>query len=121
MTLEDEIIAAETRRFNAIMRPDAAELRECLDEELVYVHSNGVIEDPEPFIGKLVSGERKYLNFRAGAHTIRQLGSVVACVGEIEVESLYGATRVVATSVYQRRDGGPWKMVLWHACSVKAA
>ena len=121
MTLEDEIIAAEARRFNAIMRPDAAKLREGLDEELVYVHTNGVIEDPETFIAKLVSSARKYLNFKAGAHTIRQLGSVVACIGKIEVESRNGAMRVVATSVYQRRDGSPRKMVLWHACSVKRA
>ena len=37
MSLEEEIIAAESRRCDAIMRADAAELLECLDEEMVYV------------------------------------------------------------------------------------
>ena len=119
MGLEDEIIAAETRRCSAILRADAAELLECLDDEMVYVHSNAVVEDRETYIAKLVSGERKYLGFKTGARTFRQLGEAVACIGEIEVESLNGPVPLVATVVYKRRGGGSWKMVLWHSCSAK--
>ena len=121
MTLEDEIIAAETRRCSAIMRADATELLDCLDEEMIYVHSNAVVEDRATYIAKLVSGERKYLGFKTGARTFRPLGEAVACICEIEVQSLNGPVSVVATVVYQRRGGGPWKMALWHSCSAKRA
>lgn len=119
MSRDQEIIAAETRRCNAIVRADAAELLECLDDEMVYVHSNAVIEDRETYIAKLVSGERKYLGFETGDRTFRQLGEAVACIGEIKVVSLNGPVSLVATVVYKRRSGGPWKMVLWHSCSTK--
>ena len=119
MTLEEEIIAAETRRFGAIMRADATELLECLHEQMVYVHSNAVIEDRETYIAKLVSGERKYLGFKPGARTFRRLGDAVACIGDLEVQSLSGAVPVVVTTVYERQ--GPWKMILWHSCAAKRA
>lgn len=115
MTLEQEIEAAERRRFAAIMDADAAELRECLAENMVYVHSNAVVEDRETYIGKLVSGERKYLGFRTGARRYRRFGEAVACIGELEVQSVAGPVPLIATIVYERQ--GPWKMVLWHSCS----
>lgn len=117
MTLEQEIEAAEQRRFAAIMNADAAELRECLSEDMVYVHSNAVVEDRETYIAKLVSGERRYLGFRTGPRQYRRLGDAVACIGEFEVQSLAGPVPLVATIVYERR--GPWKMVLWHSCSAR--
>lgn len=121
MSLEDEIIAAEKRRFDAIMRADPAELLECLDEEMVYVHSNAVVEDREAYIAKLVSGERKYLGFKTGERTFRRLGEAVACIGDMEVQSLAGPVPLVATVVYRRRGDGPWKMALWHSCSSRRA
>lgn len=122
MSLEEEIIAAEARRFAAIVKADPAELRECLDEKLVYVHSNSVVEDRETYIAKLVSGERRYLAFAPGARTFRELADgAVACIGELEVRGGSAAAAVVVplvcTAVYQRV--GHWKMVLWHACSAK--
>ena len=117
MTLEEEIIAAETRRFGAIMSADPAQLRECLAENMVYVHSNSVVEDRETYIAKLMSGERKYLGFKPGARTFRRLGDAVACIGDLEVQSLSGTVPLIFTAVYERH--GPWKMVLWHACAAK--
>ena len=117
MTLEEEIIAAETRRFGAIVNVDLAELRECLAENMVYVHSNSVVEDREAYIAKLVSGERKYLGFQPGTRTFRRLGDAVACIGDMEVRSQAGITPLIYTAVYERQ--GPWKMVLWHSCTAK--
>ena len=119
MTLEEEIIAAESRRFDAILRADPAVLRECLDEDMVYVHSNSVVEDRETYIAKLVSGERKYLGFKPGSRMFRRLGDAVACIGDIEVQSASGVVPLVVTTVYERR--GPWKMVLWHSCASRRA
>ena len=121
MSLEEEIIAAETRRCSAILRADAAELLECLDDEMVYVHSTGVVEDRETYVATVLSGGRKYLGFTFGDRTFRQLGDAMACTGDLEVQSLSGPVPIVVTTVYRRRDGGPWKMVLWHSCSKKSA
>lgn len=118
--LEDEILAAEARRFAAIMNADPAELRECLGENMVYVHSNAVVEDRETYIAKLVSGERKYLGFKTGGRTFRRMGDAVACIGDMEVQSLNGPVPLIYTTVYER-ENGPWKMVLWHSCSAKRA
>lgn len=117
MNPEEEIIAAETRRFAAIVRADAAELRECLAEDMVYVHSNAVVEDRETYIAKLVSGEYKYLGFKTGARKFRRLGDAVACIGDLEIQGVAGAVPIVVTTVYERR--GPWKMVLWHSCAAR--
>ena len=115
MTLEDQIVAAETRRCDAIVRADAAQLLECLDEEMIYVHSNAVVENRETYIAKLVSGERKYLGFTPGPRTFRQLGDAVACIGDVEVQSLSSTTPLVVTTVYRRSSSGLWKMALWHS------
>lgn len=116
MGIEEDIIAAETRRCNAIVRADAAELHECLDEDLVYVHSNSVIDDRDSYIASLVSGERRYLGFTIVSRTFRHLGDTVACIVDMQVQSLNGPVKVLATIVYRRRGTGPWKMALWHSC-----
>lgn len=115
MTLEDEIVTAKTRRCSAILRADAAELLECLDEQMVYVHSNSVVDDRDIYIAKIVSGERKYLGFIAGARKFRHLGDAVACIGELDVQSPAGSIPLVVTTVYRRSGSGPWKLVLWHS------
>ena len=121
MSVEEDIIAAETRRCNAIVRADAAELLECLDENMVYVHSNSVIDNRDAYIASLVSGERKYLGFTMGPRMFRHLGDTVACIVELEVQSTAGPVPVMATTVYRRRGAGPWKMALWHSCALKRA
>lgn len=119
MTLEEEIVAAEQRRFAATVRADAAELRECLGDELVYVHSNGVVEDREAFIAMLVSGQRRYLGFTPGARTLRLLGDAVASIGDLQVQGVAGTVHITGTAVYWRQPH--WKMVLWHACGARKA
>ena len=121
MSLEDEIIAAEARRCNAIVRADGAQLLECLDEDLVYVHSNSVVDNRDAYITSLVSGERKYLGFTMGPRMFRHLGDTVACIVELEVQSPAGPVQVMATTVYRRRGLGPWKMALCHSCALKRA
>jgi Domain of unknown function (DUF4440) len=120
MNVEQDILAAEARRCAAIVHANAAELLECLDEEMIYVHSNAVVDNRDSYIASLVSGERKYLGFSIGTHTFRHLGDTVACLVEMEVQSLNGPVAVLATTVYRKRNNGPWKMVLWHSCSRKS-
>lgn len=119
--MEKNLFAADDRRMAAILKADPEELRACLSEDLVYVHGNGLVETRDQYIGKLVSGKRKYLTYDPVERQVRTFGEVTVFTGRLVV-SIPGETepafhKLTYTAVYSHKP--TMQMVSWHACWTK--
>ena len=114
---EAEIFAYEDRRFAAMASGDLEALASLLDDELHYVHANGMVEDKREFLRKLSDGERRYLGFRAVERTCRRDGDFAFVFGEAEVEVDRAAgrlnSRLTYTAIY--RVSPVVRFLAWHA------
>ncbi len=58
---KEAVVAADKGWAAATVKGDTAALGKLLADDLKYIHSTGTIDDKSLFIGKLKSGEQKYL------------------------------------------------------------
>lgn len=119
----DAVFHAEDHRFRAMVDGDVAALDELLDDDLHYVHANGVVEDKTEFIRKITSGERLYRQFRATKREARREGGFVFIFGEADVEVDRAAGNLKNTLTYTAiyRDGATPRFMAWHAVTAVAA
>jgi Domain of unknown function (DUF4440) len=58
--LADEVKQAEQKWIAAVKSKDAAAMEAILAKERVYTHSTGLVEDKNPYIAPVTSGNQKY-------------------------------------------------------------
>lgn len=96
---------------------DLVALENLLEDDLHYVHANGMVEDKAEFLRKIRSGERKYRQFASRGREVRHEGGLSFVFGEaaVEVFTKLGLVQnlLVYTAVY--RDAENPKLLAWHA------
>jgi ketosteroid isomerase-like protein len=116
-----EVLAAESRRYNAQIDQDADVLEQILDDDLRYTHNNGKLDDKQSFI-KLVQTIR-YRKIDRRDVVVKVYGATAVVTGAAEVttdrEGVLRHTSLRFTNVWVKRAGG-WRNVLWHATPVAA-
>ena len=121
--MENNPYLADDRRIAAILAADPVELRACLAEDLVYVHSSGLVETRDQYIEALTSGRRKYLTYEPVERQARTYGDCTIFTGKLVV-SIPGDTgpafhKLTYTAVYRQKP--TMQMVSWHACMTKSS
>jgi ketosteroid isomerase-like protein len=111
---EQAVLEAERRWAQALVKQDAAALKDVYADDLVYVHSGGNRENKAEFIRRIETGGLKYESLDLVDPRVRLYGNVAIVNGVFDVRVMSdGApinTRVVYIHVYAR-EGGTWKMV----------
>ncbi len=85
---KDAVTAADKAWAAATVKADAAALGKLLADDLNYIHSTGAIDDKASFIGKLKSGEQKYLKIDHDGSDVRLYGSTAVLTATARVESI---------------------------------
>jgi ketosteroid isomerase-like protein len=115
---EAEVRKAESDRFNAFLKSDAAALDKLLSPDLIYTHGDGRVVDKATFIAELKTGDFKYVSIEADDPRIRIFGDTAIVTSRAGMQVINkGAPakiRIVYTNVHLRRNGS-WQMVAWHA------
>jgi hypothetical protein len=110
--------AAELARFQANDDANAKVLRELLDDDLEYVHSNGELDSKQSFISSLESGKRDYVSSQPTIESIRFLGDIAIIRGKARVTVADGGTsrdlHIGYTDVWVHKKGH-WKMTAWRS------
>lgn len=110
--------AAEIKRFEANVNADAKVLGELLDDDLEYVHSDGVVDSKQAFIDSLTSGSRDYAAMSADIDSIRILGDVAIIRGNSKVTVIDAGTsrdlHIGYTDVWVWKQGR-WQMTAWRS------
>ena len=120
-----EVLAAERLRFQAQTARDTAALRNLVDADLLYVHSNGLEESRRDFLNNVATGAIEYRTLQPVPNTQRvlKLGRNAALVqGAVAVSGLYRGTpfdiRLRYTSVYRKRRGR-WRLLTWQSLKIE--
>jgi ketosteroid isomerase-like protein len=111
-------IEADRARFEAQVKADVATLEKLLAPELTYVHSSGVLDSKDAYIGAIKSGKTKYKSIVPEEVTARTFGDVTIVNGKATIDLVSdGQDRHLVlryTDVWVKR-GGKLQMVSWHS------
>ena len=106
------------QRFEAMVRQDFNALERLMSDDVVYVHSDAVVETKQEFIQKIHRGEMRYRAIDAPDPVIRIYGDTAVITGQGKFSvTRGGADREIDaryTAVYQRA-GRTWRLVSWQS------
>ena len=124
MSTEHEVLAADDRRFQAMMKQDWPTLNAALADDLVYVHSTARVESKGEHVANLKAGKPHYRGASPRERKVRLRGDVgiVNGVSEMHVENAGKEQRFTIRylAVYARGAGG-WQMTAWQSTKVPDA
>lgn len=110
----------ETKRFEALVKNDFNYLDMVFSDDLVYLHSNGSLDDKNKYIGNLKSGKSGYEEITSlGFITKEYDKNVVINRGKVRLKIKspnHDAVpfEVYFTTVYIKK-GSTWRCVSWQA------
>ena len=118
MTINDEVLALEQRRFKAMIAGDAGELEKLLHPDLKYTHSSGAVDSKESYIRGV---REKLWDYRSidtdnAVMTVYGDTALIHCRLRIDVE-VKGVPRQVdsvALTVWIK-DEGRWQALAVHS------
>ena len=124
MSADQDVIAADDRRFQAMVKQDWAVLTAGLADDLVYVHSTARVESKKEHVGNLQAGKPHYRGAAPRERTVRVRGDValVNGVSDMHVENAGKEQRFTIRylAVYAKSDGR-WQMTAWQSTKVPDA
>ncbi len=124
MDATQEIRALEDRRYKAMTGPDFDTLDALLADDLIYTHSNAVIDSKASYIDGIRSKKWNYKAAERVEENIRVFGDAALINGHVRLTlgNADGSTRQVNgrfLSAWIRR-GGKWQMTSWQSTPIPA-
>jgi hypothetical protein len=124
MSAEHDVLAADDRRFQAMVKQDWATLDTALGDDLVYVHSSARVESKAEHLANLKAGKPYYRGASPRERKARVRGDVgiVNGVSEMHVENAGKEQRFTIRylAVYAS-TGQAWRMMAWQSTRVPDA
>jgi ketosteroid isomerase-like protein len=121
---EHEVIAADDRRFQAMVKQDWPALDAALADDLVYVHSTARVESKAEHLGNLKAGKPHYRGASPRERKVRVRGEVaiVNGVSDMHVDNAGKEQRFTIRylAVYAR-TADRWQMTAWQSTKVPDA
>ncbi|MCB0533070.1 MAG: nuclear transport factor 2 family protein [Lewinellaceae bacterium] len=113
------ILDTEQRRFTAMVEKDTELLSTMLDNELQYLHSNGLYETKQQHLTAIASGKIDYQAMaRQPNPIVRRYGKIALVNGLVNVNGLINGQSFSLplryTAVYRKKKG-KWLLVNWQS------
>jgi hypothetical protein len=107
----------ETKRFEAMSKKDTNYLKFILSPNLVYTHSNGLVESRNDFIHSIATEKIVYQQIGIKEQKIKLYHKTAVVTGVIHVKGLLKEKEfeidIRYTDVYIKTDD--WKLVVWQS------
>jgi len=124
MTTDHDVLAADDRRFQAMVKQDWAALDAALADDLVYVHSTARVESKPEHVANLKAGKPNYRGASPRERKVRVRGDVgiINGVSDMHVENAGKEQRFTIRylAVYVRQ-ADRWQMTAWQSTKVPDA
>ena len=124
MTHDDDVaavLAAEDRRYRAMIDADLDALDELCADELSYAHSNGARDTKAEYFGKVRSGYYDYHRIDHPVERFEVVGDTAIVVGrmtsDVEVQGVLKTIDNLALAVWARQAGG-WQLLAYAPTSL---
>ncbi|EIK97166.1 hypothetical protein PMM47T1_08491 [Pseudomonas sp. M47T1] len=124
--LETHLLALEAERSRALVQEDHAQVARLFADDLVYVHTTGLVHDKAQYLAYAQNVVR-YLSVERGALQVRFAGDDLAIMTGPHANTLQkrGAEHSVAsggfTTQIWRRSADAWQICSFHATRVAEA
>jgi Domain of unknown function (DUF4440) len=111
MTVDDvaDVLAAEDRRYRAMLDGDLDALDRLLADEVSYAHSSGVRDTKDEYLAKVRSGYYVYRRIDHPVERVEVVGDTALVVGrmaaDLDVDGVPKSIDNLALAVWARRDG----------------
>lgn len=124
MTTPQDIRALEDRRYKAMVAADRAVLEELLADDLIYTHSNAVIDTKQSYIDGILGGKWAYAAAERPVENIDVFGDCARVTGHVRLtlRNADGTTRGVNgrfLNLWLKRDG-KWQLAAWQSTPIPA-
>jgi hypothetical protein len=110
----DDVLAAEDRRYEALLGPDLPTLERLFHDRLSYAHSSGVRDTKAEYLGKIESGYYDYQRIDHPVERVDVLGDTVVVIGRMTADlTVQGTQKTIdnlALAVWTK-DSGEWQLV----------
>jgi ketosteroid isomerase-like protein len=114
-TTEEAVKKAEMQRFDAQVKKDFAALETLLADDLIYVHSNGNIDNKTSYIQSIRDGKSQYDEIKSEEMRVRVYGKTAVITGVCVVKMPTNPNlRLRYTDVYIKRKGN-WQLASWQS------
>ncbi|MFV0463087.1 MAG: nuclear transport factor 2 family protein [Nostocoides sp.] len=110
----------EQTRWSALIANDLDLLDSLFSNDLVYIHSNGMVDTKDSYLAALRAGAFRYLHVTTPDAVARTFGSTIVVTGRATAltESAAGQmeVRLHFTAVWAQ-TGDARQFVSWHSCA----
>jgi hypothetical protein len=110
------VLAAEDRRYDALLGPDLPTLERLFHERLSYAHSSGVRDTKAEYLAKIENGYYVYSRIDHPVERVDVLGDSAVVVGRMTADlTVDGTAKTIdnlALAVWTRADG-EWQLIAY--------
>lgn len=122
MSAEQEVRECEDRRYKAMVAADKATLDELLADDMIYTHSNAVVDTKASYVEGILNGRWAYAKAERPEEKIVVFGDAARVSGHVRLtlKNPDGSTRTVNgrfLNMWVKRDG-KWRLVGWQSCPI---
>jgi hypothetical protein len=111
-----EVLAAEDRRYQALLGPDLPTLEKLFHDRLSYAHSSGVRDTKAEYLEKVRSGYYDYLRIDHPVERVEVVGDTAIVVGRMTCDlTVQGTAKTIdnlALAVWTRA-AGDWRLLAY--------
>lgn len=110
------VLAAEDRRYEALLGPDLPALERLFHERLSYAHSSGVRDTKAEYLAKIGNGYYDYARLDHPVERVDIVGDAAVVVGRMNADLLVEGTPktldVLALAVWTK-ETGEWQLLAY--------
>jgi ketosteroid isomerase-like protein len=114
---DTDVLAAEAKRFDALIQRDVETVNRLMADDLTYTHSSGVRQNKAQVFSLFSTGKIVYKSVETSDQHVQVVGDVGIITGTIKLVYNDGADHLidsVYTDVYVKRDGR-WQLLAWQS------
>jgi len=115
---QEDLIKCDRQRHDALLATDIKVLDELFTDDLIFLHSTGVIDDKKVYLDGLKTGKTKYLAIDYQPDEYRFAKDFALILGRVDMKVLVGGeerrVRALIVSTWHFMNGR-WRMMIWQA------
>lgn len=115
------VLDTEQHRFELMVKRDTVQLAAMLADDLVYMHSNGLVETKKQHIQAISTGRLLYNTMQREESSVRLYGKMALTNGIVHAAGIINGAafdiRLRYTAVYLRKKG-EWLLVNWQSTRI---